>query len=90
VIMDRPGSINRDGMSISGLIKLRDLPRNIWNVDYLFILTETVRQAYELQRIAEQEEWLADEISITEDERQRGMALGDTHRPGFIITFWWD
>jgi len=44
---------------------------------------------HDLQRIAEQEEWLADEISIMEDEKQRGMALG-TSRPGFVITFWWD
>ena len=89
VLMDRPGFMNRDGMSFSGLIKLRDLSSNFWNVDYLFILTETLQQAHELQRIAEQEEWLADTVSITEDENQRSNALGTSH-PGFVITFWWD
>src|SRR5258708_7624536 len=49
VLMDRSGGMD--------LIKLRDLPDNYWNVDELFIMTDTYSQAYELQRIAEEEQW---------------------------------
>jgi hypothetical protein len=89
VLMDRPGILSRDGTSNSGLIKLRDLSSNYWNVDYLFILTQTLQQAQEIARIAEQEEWLADEISIWEDEKKRSYALG-TSDPGYIVSLWWD
>jgi hypothetical protein len=89
VLMDRPGFQDRDGTSHLGLIKLRDLSGNFWNVDYLFILAQTLQQARELARIAEQEEWLADEISIMEDEQQRSAALG-TGDPGYVVSMWWD
>src|SRR5215471_17883930 len=42
VLLDRPGVANyaEPGLPLmSGLIKLRDLPDNIWNADTLYILT---------------------------------------------------
>ena len=43
VLLDRPGVpdyTEPDLLLTSGLIKLRDLPNNIWNADTLYILTE--------------------------------------------------
>ena len=80
VLMDRSGT---------DLIKLRDLPDNCWNVDELFIMTDTYSQAYELQRIAEDEQWQADTTQLIQSESARSSALG-TSQPGFIVSFWWD
>jgi hypothetical protein len=81
VLMDRTGGFD--------LIKLRDLPDNCSNVDELFIMTDTYSQAYELQRIAEDEQWQADTTQLIESESARSSALG-TSQPGFIVSFWWD
>jgi len=55
-LLDRPGAADytKPGtLLLSGLIKLRDLPDNLWNADMLYISTSTHRQAQELARIAE-------------------------------------
>jgi hypothetical protein len=51
-LLDRPGVPNyaEPGLLLTaGLIKLRDLPDNLWNADTLFVLTRTRAQARELQ-----------------------------------------
>jgi hypothetical protein len=88
VLMDRLGFVDHD-RTHWGLIKLRDLPLNTWNVDDLYIMTDTLDQAREIERIAEQEQWLADNIDLVQDEAARANALG-TSDPGYIISFWWD
>src|SRR5260370_42315709 len=48
VLLDQPGLPNYaepGHLLTSGLIKLRDLPDNIWNVDKLFIMTENHAKA---------------------------------------------
>lgn len=85
VLMDRLGIVAQDG----GLIKLRDLPGNLWNVDDLYVLTDTLQQARELQQIAEDEEWKADTVQIMENKDERCRALG-TSDPRYVISFWWD
>jgi hypothetical protein len=87
--MDRLGFVSQEGQSNFGLIKLRDLPANHWNVDDLFILTDTLEQARQWQQIAIDEEWSADNTSIIEDEDDRARQLG-TSRPGYVVDFWWD
>src|SRR5208283_2622883 len=60
VLLDRPGvaDYTEPGrLLISGLIKLRDLPHNLWNADTLFILTRTHLLAQKLARITEEEDW---------------------------------
>jgi len=89
VIMDRLGFVSEDGSSNWGLIKLRDLPGNRWNVDDLIILTESLDQAQNLQRIAEDEQWQADNVTLMENESERSHALG-TSQPGYVISFWFD
>jgi hypothetical protein len=89
VLMDRLGFISEKHGSNWELIKLRDLPGNIWNVDDLYILTESLQQARELEQIAQAEDWQADNVQIMENEEERSRALG-TSEPGYVISFWWD
>lgn len=89
VLMDRLGFVTENGQNHWELIKLRDLSGNRWNVDDLYILTDTLEQARELQRIAEAEAWEADNVEVMEDRDERARALG-TSDPGYIISFWWD
>ena len=90
VLMDRLGFVSENHGSQWGLIKLRDLPTNRWNVDDLYILTDTLDQARQLQQIAEDEQWEADNVTLLENEQERAHALGSFPPPGFIIAFWWD
>jgi hypothetical protein len=89
VLMDRPSYAGKDGAANWGLIKLRDLPGNDWNVDELFILTDSLEQAHDLQRIAEDEQWPTDNVTLMQDETQRSLSLG-TSDPGYVISFWFD
>src|SRR5437879_3829495 len=66
VLMDRPGPTD--------LIKLRDLPDNHWNVDTLFVLTATQKQARELARIIEEEDW-AGMVHLYENREEIDRAL---------------
>jgi hypothetical protein len=92
VLLDRPGVANyaEPGLLlIAGLIKLRDLPDNIWNADQLFILTPTRHDARELARIAEDEEW-AGEIVVYEDQKETDHALGMGRQEYGLMSVWWD
>jgi hypothetical protein len=72
------------------LIKLRDLPMNIWNVSTLFILTKTHEQAEELARIMEEEKWDADEIEVGKNRKEIAKALGISGGLYGLIRVWWD
>lgn len=90
VLMDRLGFVAADRAGSNwGLIKLRDLPGNDWNVDDLYILTDTLEHAREWEHIAEAEGWEADNVDLMRDEGERARALGTSH-PGYVISFWWD
>jgi hypothetical protein len=59
-LLDRPGVPNyaEPGLLLmSELIKLGDLPENLWNADTVFVLTQTHEQARQMARIAEEEDW---------------------------------
>lgn len=72
-----------------GLIKLRDLPGNIWNVDTLYILTTDSRSAHQLSEIVEAEEW-GDMVTVHYDLRDVEGALGGTGKEYAIVSIWWD
>jgi hypothetical protein len=93
VLLDRPGLPDATDFSpllTDGLIKLRDLPDNLWNTDTLFILTRTREQARRLERIIEEEEWGADEVHVYEDQQQIGRALGTGREQFGLVSVWWD
>jgi hypothetical protein len=92
VLLDRPGVpdyTEPDLLLMSGLIKLRDLPKNIWNADTLFILTRTRALARQLARIAEEEDW-AGEVRLYEDQKEIDRALGTGRREYGLLSVWWD
>ncbi|HET6250352.1 MAG TPA: hypothetical protein VFE47_21880 [Tepidisphaeraceae bacterium] len=81
---DNPGRLLR-----MGLIKLRDLPENIWNADTLFIHTATHDKARQLARIAEDEEWCGEVVLIESQEEIDG-ALGTGRDEYGMLYVWWD
>ena len=93
VLLDRPGLPNYDEpcrLLTSGLIKLRDLPDNLWNADKLLILTRTHEEARRLARIIEEEDWGGDEVHVYDDQQEIDQALG-TGRQGYgLVSVWWD
>lgn len=76
-------------LSGAGLLKLRDLPLNIWHVDTLYLLTESAQRAHELARIIEEEGW-GEEIQVIEGELEVQRALGGGEPGHAIVSVWWD
>lgn len=92
VLLDRPGVPNYaepGHLLLAGLIKLRDLPHNIWNADTLFLLTPTRQEAEHLARIAEEEDW-GGEIQIIHDQAEIDRALGTGRQAYGLVSIWWD
>src|SRR5262249_16900550 len=78
VLLDRQGVANYAiprHLLIAGLIKLRDLPDNIWNADTLFILTDNRAKAEQMARIADEEDWYG-EVYVYKDQDETDSALG--------------
>ncbi len=92
VVLDSQGLANYEKPSrllISGLIKLRDLPDNLWTADTLFVLTENHAQARELARIVEEEDW-GGEVYVHENQEDIDQALGAWREEYGLLTVWWD
>jgi hypothetical protein len=92
VLLDRPGLpdyAEPSHLLMAGLIKLRDLPDNLWNADTLFILTRTRHQARELARIADEEDWVG-EIHVYENQKDIDRALGTGRQEYGLLSVWWD
>lgn len=92
VIFDRPGLPNYaepTRLLMSGLIKLRDIEDDIWNVDTLFVLTHTIDGARELATAFE-ESGTGAMPSVHDDRREIDMALGTGRVEFGLLTVWWD
>jgi hypothetical protein len=91
-LLDRPGVANYAEPSLllmGGLIKLRDLPDNIWNADTLFILTPTRREAEQLAQIAQDEDW-GGEVQVFKELAETDRALGTGRQEYGLLSIWWD
>ncbi len=88
VMLDREGIRSGDGLPGLELVKLRDLPQNIWNADTLFILCATPGDARKLEKIIEDEEW-GGIATVYENPKAVNSALGGSDDRA-IITVWWD
>ncbi len=75
------------GGGLSGLIKLRDLTENIYNVDTLYILAVDEAAAQRLAAWAEP--WLADTVDI-HDRDETNRHLGGCDEDLRLVTLWWD
>lgn len=90
VIMDRLGYVAKDESGANwGLIKLRDLPRNFWNVDTLIVMTESVETAQRLARLID-EAGLGGEKAVVEDPEKTCAALGVYPCGRGLVSVWWD
>lgn len=91
-LFDRPGLPNYaepTRLLMSGLIKLRDLEDDIWNVDTLFVLTHTHAGARELAT-AFDESGTGAMPSVHDDQREIDMAMGTGRQEFGLLTVWWD
>jgi hypothetical protein len=88
VMLDRL-SLSRPGaLPTMGLIKLRDLPENLWNADTLYVLTPDAASARKLAKIVEDDDW-GGMCSVYDDEKIYD-ALGSGREKRAIVTVWWD
>jgi hypothetical protein len=91
-LLDHPGlpDYTRPGtLLLSGLIKLRDVHDNYWNVDTLFVLTQTPDSARQLARIVKKEQW-GGMLRVYEDQSELGHALGCYGKEYGLLRVWWD
>ena len=92
VLLDRPGVPNyaEPGFLLTaGLIKLRDLPENIWNADTLFVLTPSRRAVEQLTKVIESEDW-GGEFQIHDKQEETDRALGTGRQEYGLLSVWWD
>ena len=71
----------------AGLVKLRDLGDNFWNVDTLYILATNEHSARRLAKLGER--WLADTVAVY-DEEETNWELGGGIEEQRLVTMWWD
>jgi hypothetical protein len=69
------------------LIKLRDLEKNLWNVDTLYILATNEHSARRLAKLGER--WSADSVTVY-DEEETNWELGGGIEEQRLVTVWWD
>jgi hypothetical protein len=92
VVFDRHGypDYRKPGqLLMGGLINLRDLDRNIWNVDSVYVLTHTPEQARILAEAFEESGTGAMPI-VYEDQEEIDMALGIMRQMCGLLKVWWD
>lgn len=87
VIMDSFCFSNPGKLPSGGLIKLRDLHHNHWNVDTIYILTPDASSAHQLAHIAE--DW-AGMVRVFEDAENIQATLGGAPGKPAIVSVWWD
>lgn len=73
-----------------GMIKLRDLPYNEWNVDTLYILCRDRETAKALSEQILADDW-GGELQLHDDDEDVQSALGGSRsRQYAIVSIWWD
>jgi hypothetical protein len=87
--MDRFCFSNPGKLPSVGLIKLRDLDGNFWNVDTLYVLTPDLKCAKQLARIAKTEGW-GGLVLVHDDPVDVDRALGGGERGRAVVSVWWD
>ena len=89
VCMDRLAISKLGKLPASGLIKLRDLPADVWNVDTLYILTPNAECAKKLARVAKTDHW-AGMVRVHDDPEDVDGALGGCEKGQAVVSIWWD
>ncbi|HET6883238.1 MAG TPA: hypothetical protein VFI31_23915 [Pirellulales bacterium] len=89
VMMDRLALSGFGNLPAMGLIKLRDLPYNEWNVDTLYVLAPDKEAAKKLVEAVDFEE-SGGMVSLYDDPKDVDHALGSGRETRAIIAIWWD
>lgn len=89
VIMDRLAISHPGSLPTLGLMKLRDLPKEEWNVDTLYILTRTRQDAERLAQILNKRQW-GGLVDVHADAEQVDNALGGAQPGQAVVSIWWD
>jgi hypothetical protein len=92
VLLDRQPYWSKDFRQLpsSWLIKMRDMPHNIWNADTLFLVTDSPQKARQLADIATGGDHWGGEVIVHEDREETDRALGAGRHSYSIVTVWWD
>ena len=69
------------------LVKLRDMPKDFYNVDTLYIWAASEAASHRLVRFGES--WFADWVEVGSLDATRH-ALGSGTEEGRLVTMWWD
>ena len=89
VILDRMAFSRPGKLPVSGLIKLRDLAYNFWNVDTLYVLTPDAASAKSLAKVAKKDKW-GGMLSVHADQEDVDSALGSGREERAVVVVWWD
>ena len=72
--------------SHAGLVHLRDLPDNRWNVSLMYLMAPNEDKAHQIEKLAEK--WNADTIETLNQEDSDDLLGGcDDER---VVVVWWD
>lgn len=88
VMMDRVALSRPGSLPTLGLMKLRDLPQDEWNVDTLYILCPSAEAARKLARIFENWRW-GGMVDVHTSCEEVDDALGGAKRGQAIVSIWW-
>ena len=89
VMMERLALSHPGGLPTLGLMKLRDLSKDEWNVDTLYILTSNRENAERLAEIFSLRQW-GGMVDIHTQWDEVDSALGGAKPGQAIVSIWWD
>jgi hypothetical protein len=89
VMMDRLAISQPGSLPTLGLMKLRDIPQDEWNVDTLYILARSKEDAKSLAEILNKRQW-GGMVDVHADHEEVDNALGGAKPGQAIVSIWWD
>ncbi len=88
-MMDRTAISHPGSLPTMGLMKLRSVAREEWNVDTLYILTPSSEAAHELADIFNMRHW-GGMVDVRTDAEEVDDAMGGAQPGQAIVSIWWD
>jgi hypothetical protein len=89
VMMDRVAISHPGSLPTLGLMKLRDLPKDQWNVDTLYILTRSREDADRIAEISHLQQW-GGMVDVHIQPEAVDSALGGAEPGQSVVAIWWD
>ncbi len=89
VMMDRVAISHPGTLPTLGLMKLRDLSEDSWNVDTLYILTSSNEDARQLAEIFNLRQW-GGMVDVHTRWEEVDNALGGAKSGQAVVSIWWD